>query len=266
MPTSDQPAEDGGFRDQNHSFRADGLGLPAFPVGAGPGMDLGEHIMGVVVIAWLTHLPVSQWGPAWVSAGEMDVQFRAHLTTGRLLTAEVTRETNHLEMLVRGIDGNVAATATASMARGGADLGATHPIGPASDGKVAPVHDLLRDREFSPVTFEFDADRDLAFTAGIPDGEVWRSRGWAHPAWLACGTNALVRQNVDFGTPGWTNAGIGIRNRAPIEDGSAITLTGLVADMFDRGHHRFATAAITAWVEGRASASIRNTFVYETVG
>ena len=51
----------------------------------------------------------------------------------------------------------------------------------------------------------------------------------------------------------------------PIEDGSTVTLTGRIAELFDRGRHRFATAAITAWVGGRATASLRNIFVYETV-
>ena len=185
MRTPDEPLGDGGARVELHHFRADGLGLPAFPVGTGPEMDLGEHVMGVVVIAWLTHLPVSQWGPAWASSGEIEVRFRAHLTARTPLTTVVTRAADHLTMVIQDIDGNVAATATAGTGRG-VDLDAPGRDGRPGGVRVAALHDLLRDRELRPITFEFDADRDLAFTAGIPDRDVWRSHGGpTPPGWLA---------------------------------------------------------------------------------
>jgi hypothetical protein len=98
------------------------------------------------------------------------------------------------------------------------------------------------------------------------DGELWRRLGWAHPAWLASATNAIVRRNVDFAPPGtWTNAGLAVHQHEPIADGSTITLTGGIRELFDRGRNRFAVSALTAWVDGVAVASLDNTFVYETL-
>ena len=121
----------------------------------------------------------------------------------------------------------------------------------------------LTERVFTPLTFEFDAARDLRFTQHMTDGELWRDHGWAHPAWLASATNAIVRRNIDFATPGsWTNAGLAVQQHEPIADGSAITLTGGIRELFDRGRNHFAIAGLTAWVDDVAVASLDNTFVY----
>lgn len=246
-------------------MRADGLGLPAFPVGSGPDIDLGDHVMGAVVVAWLTYLPVSRWGEAWASSGAIEVQFRSHLTVGEPLTATVTPVAEQLQVAIQATGGRLAATASAQMARDGGELCLTRSEDGPRQGEESLLEDRLSDSELSPITFEFDAHRDLAFTAGMADGQMWRSHGWAHPAWLVCGTNAWVRKNIDFGTADrWTNAGVRIQHHEPVEDGSAVTLAGAIAEVFDRGRNRFATAAITAWARGRIAASMENTFVYET--
>ena len=251
---------------EQHSLVSDSLGLPAFPVDTEPSSDVGNHVMGVVVIAWLTRHALARWGAAWAQSGSLNVRFRSHLTTGLPLTITVVGDHDAIDLNITDLDDTVYATATATRPDNSRQpFLRPSPAANSPQRKALPRHDQLADRIFTPLTFEFDAARDLAFVERLPDRAIWRHRGWAHPAWLASATNALVRRNVDFGTPGyWTNAGVAIQHHAPIADGATITLTGGIDELFDRGRHRFAVAGITAWVDDQPAASLRNTFIYQT--
>lgn len=251
---------------ERHPFVSDGLGMLGFPVGTEPSLDLGEHVMGVVVIAWLSRHPLERWGEAWAESGSLAVRFRAHLTAGLPLVTTIVGDVHSISLNITDSDDTVYASATATRP----DRGRRVPLDRPPDlhcppTKARPAHDDLVDRSFAPLTFTFDADRDLAFTEGLADRDTWRDRGWAHPAWLVSATNAMVRRNVDFGSPGyWTHAGAAIHSHTPIAHRSTITLTGGIDELFDRGRHGFAVAGITAWVDDHPVASLRNTFVYET--
>jgi hypothetical protein len=125
------------------------------------------------------------------------------------------------------------------------------------------VREELTDLQFTPLTFTFDADRDLAFTERTDDHTFWTDHRCAHPAWLASATNAIVRRNIGFGEPKqWTNVGLAFHLHRRIEHGATIVLTGRITDLFDRGRHQFAVATCTAMVEDRQAATLRNTFIY----
>ena len=255
-----------GLDPERHRFVSDGLGLPGFPVGTEASSDMGDHVMGVVVIAWLTRHPLERWGPGWAESGSLEARFRSHLSAGRLLTTTVVGDTDSIDLSITDSDETVYATGRATRPDPTRRALVVQPsIVASSKTKARPTHDELVDRTFAPLTFEFDAGRDLAFTEGLGDGEFWRRQGWAHPAWLASASNAMVRRNIDFGTPAsWTNAGLSVRHHRPITTGATITLTGGIHELFDRGRHRFAAARITAWVNDDPMASLGNTFVYQT--
>jgi hypothetical protein len=226
--------------------------MPRFPVGTGPSADMGDHVMGVVVLAWLSGYAFERWGPEWAGSGGLDARFRAHLSAGLELVAEISDADGSLGATITDADEVIYATATVT----GPD---------ASASRHAPHLGSVDEPEWHPLTFEFDAGRDLAFTAGLADGEVWRRPGWAHPAWLASASNALVLRNVEFaGGDVWKNAGLAVIRHRPITDGATITLTGRVAERFDSSRYRFAVAAVTAWVTDQPVATLRNTFTYAT--
>jgi hypothetical protein len=245
---------------QRHRLVSDGLGLPRFPFGTEPSSDMGDHVMGVVVLAWLTQHPLERWGPSWAESGSLDARFRAHLTTGVPLTIAVRGDDASLQASITDSDQTLYATATATRP----DPTRRPPWTGSGSMKEGAVPSQVVEQGWAPLTFGFDADRDLRFTEGLNDGAFWRERGWAHPAWLASATNAMVRRNFDFETPdAWRNAGLGAHHARPIAHGSTITLTGRIDRLFDRARYRFAVAAITAWVDDAPAASLTNTFTYE---
>jgi hypothetical protein len=250
---------------EQHTYVSDNLGLPTFPMGTEEPSVLGDHVMGVVVIAWLTHVPLAEWGPRWTGNGAIEARFRSHLTSGLPLTIAVERRAEALHLSVGGAEGTVYATATTWCPDPDDD-----PTTFGDDaGELAPARAVPEDldgRVLTPLCFDFDADRDLQFTERIPDGELWRARRIAHPAWVAAGTNALIRRNIAFPPPGtWTHAGLAYRQHRPVEDGATIVLNGCIETLFDRPPNRFATAAITARAGGEVVATVRNTFVYASM-
>jgi hypothetical protein len=250
-------------------FVSDTLGLPGFPVGTEPSSDTGDHVMGVVVFAWLTEHPLERWGPDWARSGSLTARFRQHLRAGVHLTTELVGHADSMDLRVINPSATeVYATAHAHKPDPGRrPVTAGPPARPWPTNKAQPRRDDLTDRVFAPLTFEFDAARDLRFTERLSDGALWRRHGCAHPAWLASATNAIVRRNIDFAAPGtWTNAGLTVHQHEPIGDGSTITVTGGIRELFDRGRNRFAVAALTAWVDDVAVASLDNTFVYDVRG
>lgn len=250
---------------ERHPFVSDTLGLAGFPVGTEPSSDMGDHVMGAVVMGWLTRHPLERWGEAWARSGSLEARFRAHLNAGIALTTTVDGDADEIAATIADAAATVYATATAQR-HPSVNVPSAPPPGAVSTTRARPRHDELHGRRFAPLTFEFDADRDLVFTERLSDGELWRTHRWAHPAWLASATNAIVRRAIDFGTDGaWRNAGLAVHHHRPIRHGETITLTGGIDELFDRPRHRFAVARMIACVDDEPVASLGNTFVYEAL-
>lgn len=269
-------AEPGLARNIRHEIEANGLGLAAYPVGTLPNEALDDHIMGVVAMAWLTHYPVDVWGRDWLSAGCIDMRFQRHLQAGRRLEtmaevrAEAEADAATITLSVRDAAGIDYVSGSASLAVPSTDpresvdsLGVKEPTSDAVSRPAAPTPEALAGLIFDPLHFRFDAARDLAFVAGLPDADFWRSERTAHPAWLGSAANAITRNNIDFGSGGrWLHAGLRVDLHAPVEDGASLEIAGRIESLFERRGRRFAVAALAVRAGSRVIASLRNTFVY----
>ena len=246
-------------------FMSSGLGMRQYPVGTTPSADVGDHIMGVVVVAWLTGTAVDRWGERWATSGGMSLRFRAHLTSGFGLELDVDDGHAEAAFELRLDDGTVASS--------GAFLGPDDSLcppsvqlGPDHHHRLSATPEALAGAMLAPIEFPFDAARDLAFADGLRDGAFWSDRGWAHPAILASGANALVKERIEFAGPNhWHHAGLELRLHRPVADGSIVRLGGEIVELFDRPRSRFAICAATAVVDDQVVATFRNTFTYAPV-
>jgi hypothetical protein len=257
-----------------HDFLASTLGLPSFPTGSGLPSPLdGTHVMGVVVMAWLTQFPVARWGEAWLHRGTMRIRHRAHLDLGTPVGLVVDETPGELALDVVGADGAWYADGAAGLEPAGAVPGLAAPP-PAPDRPACrPDPDALRGRRLADHSFDFDAGRDLAFLDELPDGQWWQQRAWAHPSWLATGVNAMLLRSIDFaGTAGpdgpfdhWRHAGTALRLVEPIPSGATVTLRGSIEDLFDSVRFHFAVARVSVLAGDEPAGLIRTTFVYGTM-
>jgi hypothetical protein len=243
------------------SLVSHGLDMPQYPAGTYETRELGDHIMGVVALAWCTDDALDRWDESWARQGRIEARFRSHLTAGLALTIAAEHHAGRSDLIVAGSDGTTYATATV-----GPGPTTPSPRGNRSPGQPFPVPPRaasLTDYELHPVEFEFRADRDLRIVDHLGHAAFWRERGWAHPAWLASAANAIVRCNVDFEDGGyWLHAGVGVALHAPVRDGAHLVARGRVTELFERSTHRFMVCDVTIESDDQAMASIRSTSVY----
>jgi hypothetical protein len=262
-------ANPGDVNTERHPMVATGLGMPRFPGWPSPDPEMKDHIMGVVVNAWLTRHPVARWGDRWAKTGTMRVRYRAHLTAGTPLTVEVSNG-DDLGLAVVGADGQLYADGRAGLSVAPAlRLEGLRPVRPGQgpSERVAPRPETLDGLELVSLEVDFDADRDLAFVGELEDGGWWRERGWAHPAGLASGANAVLERSIAFLDGGyWKHAGTEAQQLQPIESGSRVLFGGEIVELFDGPHHRFAIAAIQVLADGCPAAVLRVVFVYGPAG
>jgi hypothetical protein len=237
------------------------LGLPDFPGEAVIESEAGGHIMGVTVMAWLTQHPVRRWGDDWAARGTMRLRFREHLSAGTALTTLV-RAGSDLGLEVIDGDGRICADGTAGLAAGARpDPGDGEAA--SATGPVPPLPDAVEGLVLRTMEFDFRAGRDLSFVAELEDGEWWRRRGWAHPAWVATAANAVLANSIAFHDGSyWKHAGTELRHLQPIASGARLRIDGRVERVFQGPHHRFAVATMTVRSDGVPAAALRVTFVY----
>jgi hypothetical protein len=252
--------------EQHVPMTSDGLGVLQFPIGTLENHPLTDHIMGVVVIAWLTRFPIERWGEAWARSGSLSIRFRSHLVRGVELNAIVGAGEESLDVRVVDALGTVYASATFGRPVDRPKPVTTVALGRGRSSLVA-VPAALNGAVMAPIEFAFEAGRDLAFTASLVDGEFWQERRWAHPTWLASGANALWRHVVEFAdVQDWVHSGLELTFHEPVGDGERVVLGGVVDELFDGRRNRFAVSTLQATVDGRVAAVLRPTYGYAPLG
>jgi hypothetical protein len=249
-----------------YPFISSALGMRQFPVGTVPSAETGDHVMGAVVVAWMTEHPIARWGSDWAESGSLQTRFRSHLSAHLPLFLDVVQRSDSMTMTVRDHEGTTFATALAQAPAATEVSSAPEDLRPAMLGMVPATPANLEHRELAPMIFDFYADRDLGFVEGIADGGLWRERGWAHPGFLSAASNAVLRRDVLFESPHhWKNTGFEVQLRRPIASGSIIRFAAHIDRLFDSARYRFAVCAIEASVDGANVATIANTFAYGIV-
>jgi hypothetical protein len=255
------------------TFVARQLPLRPFPHGTETPGPLGDHIMGMAVLGWLTERPVATWGEEWMRSGFLHASFSRAIAADQLLDVDHHDSASSLSTTYRDARGRVcvvgAATLTASADH--EPLVDVHDDG-ARITRLAPRVVDLESATMPPLSFTFDATRDLAFLDGQPDAPEWQRRGWAHPAWLGTASNAVIMGNIDFDgrptSPGrWLQVSADIGLVGPILDGDDVELRsriGRITNQGRHGRHRVAHLECTYRVETRIVARLRNSFVFAT--
>ena len=221
----------------------------------------GVHVMGSAVPLWLTRLGVARWGEGWTAEGGLDMFFRRELFEGNPLAMHIEHHADTID--VRVDDDNGQPCVTATLSERGLHPDETTVGGTPLVGKASATREGLTSLRLQPLSFVFDAARDLHMVRDLEDGPVWIDHGWAHPAWLTSSANAMIRRSIDFGhPPTWINAGTSIDLHGCVLDGDTVVVEGSVNSMFDRGRHCFAVIGFAASVGSRRVMSMRYTLIY----
>ena len=251
------------------------LPLRPFPHGTETPGPLGDHIMGMAVLGWLTEFPVATWGESWMRHGTLRATFARPMTAGQALDMNLDADESTIDVSYADVDGRSCVTGRATIGtketrdQSALDLDIR---GTPITVRLAPLATALEGAVMPPMTFSFDARRDLAFLDGQADASAWTERGWAHPAWLGTASNATIMRNIDFAsrdasTGRWQQVAADAVLCEPIVDGDEVTMHSHIGRISTRGRraqHHVAHLECNFRVGRRTAARFTNTFVFAT--
>ena len=233
----------------------------------------GGLVPGVTVYGFLTWLPVSAWGKAWLESGGMTVRLARPVYAGDTVTVTSVDDG----------DGRLAVTATNQLGEpcatgfawrhGAAPEGlATVDIAgvaaldaepvpapgarpPAGDDTLAPGTVLGRlERSFGPPE---RAEQIELLSEDLP---LYDELAVAHPGELIRAANAVLSQTVLLGP--WIHVSSEVTNLGLVPDGSTVTTKARVVDRYERKGHRFVVLDVASTVHGTPVLAVRHTAIY----
>ena len=220
----------------------------------------GGLVPGVDVYAYLTHVPVREWGRDWLEHGSMSARFVTPVYDGHQVTVTGRPDGDDLELTVVD-DGVTCATGRAGRAfeptdrpaPPSAELPATPP--PAAPEVLAPGTVL------GTVTDVFDAAAHREYLDAVrEDLPLYTADGIAHPGWLLRFANSALSRNVVLGP--WIHVSSDIALLGTVADGETVTARAVVLDEFERKGHRFVTLDVAIDADDHPVQRVSHTAIY----
>jgi acyl dehydratase len=200
----------------------------------------GGLVPGVDVYGYMSHLPVTRWGRAWLEHGTAECRFFRPVYDGDEAIVSAVESGGGIELSVesRGV----------LCASGRADL----PDTPAPAPKVASFHkaaqraarppadetslatDTWLGLDPYPVTPEMAA-RYLADSQET--AAIYQAEGLVHPRDILRACNFVISRNVVLGP--WIHTGSRIRHLAPARVGDSLSARARITANYEHKGHRF---------------------------
>jgi hypothetical protein len=220
----------------------------------------GGLVPGVDVYAYLTHVPVAEWGRAWLEHGTATVRLVTPVYDGRTVTVSGTWDGDDLDLAVT--DGaTTCATGRAGRDRRPSDL----PDPPAADLPADPPpaspEALRPGTVLGTVTDTFDATAHAAYLADVRETlPLYVDDRIAHPGWVLRFANQALSRNVVLGP--WIHVSSDIALLGVVRDGERVEARSVVLDEFERKGHRFVTLDVAISADGRPVQRVTHTAIH----
>ena len=220
----------------------------------------GGLVPGVDVYAYLTHLPVREWGRAWLEDGWMTARFITPVYDGHEVTASGRWDGDDLDLVVT--DGATTcatgragrpAPATAAEAPPAASLPSDPPPASASVLRPGTVLGTIVDR--------FDAAAHTSYLADVRETlPLYAAEGIAHPGWVLRFANSALSRNVVLGP--WIHVSSDVALLGVVHDGEEVAARAVVLDEFERKGHRFVTMDVAISADDHPVQRVTHTAIH----
>ncbi len=220
----------------------------------------GGLVPGVDVYAYLTHLPVREWGRGWLERGTAQVRLVSPAYDGRTVTVSGTWDGDDLHLAVT--DG----ATTCATGRAGRDpRPSERPEPPAAelptDPPPASPEALRPGTVLGNVTDTFDAAAHRAYLADVRETlPLYTDDGIAHPGWVLRFANEALSRNVVLGP--WIHVSSDIALLGVVHDGQQVEARSVVLDELERKGHRFVTLDVAISADGRPVQRVTHTAIH----
>jgi acyl dehydratase len=225
----------------------------------------GGLVPGVEVYAYMAHMPVAQWGRAWLESGEAECRFYKPVYDGHIARITAALENGALILAVDS-DGERCAT-------GGACLPAQPSPAPSVDALPTATPPLERptasDASLAPgralgiAPWTSDRARLATYLDEIRETDpIYRTEGLVHPGQILRLANQALMQNVVLGP--WIHVGSKVRHYAAARLGEELTLRAkITSNVMSKGHAIVEFDAVVVADGKRGIAELTHTAIWK---
>lgn len=198
----------------------------------------GGLVPGVVVYAYMAHLPVARWGRAWLDRGEADCRFLKPIYDGAVARVTATDDADVLALVVE--------SAGLRCAIGRAFMPTDRPAAPAVDALSASIPPKVRPKAsetslapglvFGIVPVTIDRVMLATYLEDIKEADpIYRTEGLVHPGQILRLANQALLENVVLGP--WIHTESKARHYSVARLGEELTLhSRITSNVVVKGH------------------------------
>jgi acyl dehydratase len=226
----------------------------------------GGLVPGVDVYAYLTHIPVEQWGIPFLERGTMSARFHRPVYDGDEVTIEAEERDGGLGLTLVDPSGEMCAMATAwlplySSDRPQADDIPARPLPPRPPMASPKVFESAP--ELGSLEFGFHADQAAGYLLDVGETlAVYTNERIAHPGWLLRSANYVLVANARLGP--WIHVASDVRHFGLVRDGDQLSTRARVTNHFERKGHKFVVLDVVIVAnDTRAVMRVEHTAIYE---
>ncbi|MEC8200228.1 MAG: hypothetical protein VX085_11775, partial [Pseudomonadota bacterium] len=226
----------------------------------------GGLVPGVEVYAYMSNLPVRQFGAEWLSGGTVECRFLKPVYDGRQAVASGILEDDGSLTLKVESEGVLCGSGTASASHkiSAPDVAdyATAPL-PEYDGRPdAAPEALVEGQIMGTFIQEMEASALTQYLLDVrEDLDLYAANEIVHPGWLLRLGNRALSMNVKLGP--WIHVGSEITNFAVAHYGDTLESRARVAKQYEHKGHRFVELEVLLVANGEtAIAQIDHTAIY----
>jgi hypothetical protein len=225
----------------------------------------GGLVPGVTVYAYHVTPAAAALGMPWVEGGRMSARFALPVYEGDdVVVSPSWSGDDGLDLSLAGPDGDVRATATASVSPDPGDIPdiPAAPLSEAADRPPASEESLAEGTVLGTLELGFHADAGGEFLDLIGDDlPLWRDEGVAHPGWLLRQANYVLSSTVRLGP--WIHVSSDARHLRAVRDGQRVEVRGRVARLFERKGHRFVDLDVVYLADGAPALHVLHTAIWQ---
>ena len=226
----------------------------------------GGLVPGVEVYAYMTNLPVRQFGADWLSGGSLDCRFQKPVYDGRNAVSTGQLEADGSITLKVKSEGVLCGSGSAAMGHGqAAPNAAKYAVAALPDYETRPVaapEALVEGQVMGTFEQVMDADDLGQYLIDVrEDLDLYAAEEIIHPGWLLRLGNRALSMNVKLGP--WIHVGSKVTNFATAHYGDSIQSRATVARAYEHKGHRFVELDVLLVANGAtAVAQIDHTAIY----
>jgi len=223
----------------------------------------GALVPGVEVFAYMAHVPIAQFGRAWLERGDAECRFQKPVYDGDIARVTAARDGDGLALTVESA-GERCATGRASMpVPRPAPAVDSLPLGiPPAERPQASEATLDEGRALGIAPLMIDRAALAAYLDAVGETEpLYRADGIVHPGQILRLANQALLQNVVLGP--WIHVGSTIRFHGLARVGDELTLRARITSNAENKGHAIVTFDAIVVADGtRTIAAITHTAIW----